>query len=51
MEVKTKGEIQGLDETLRKFIPMYEEKHRERFMHEGRAYLQKMEDDQQRHRY
>jgi len=49
VEIKTKGEIQGLDETLRRFIPMYEEKHRERFMYQGRAYLEKMDADQRKY--
>jgi len=44
-EVKLKGDIQQLDESLRRLIPLYEETHRERFMFQGKSYLEKMSDD------
>jgi len=46
-EVKSRGEIQQLDETLQKYIPLYQNKHREVFMHQGRPVLEKIKEDQE----
>ena len=45
-EIKLRGEIQQLDETLKRHIPVYENKHREYFMFQGRRYLEKISDDE-----
>lgn len=46
LEGKLKGEIQQMDASLRQLIPLYEHNHRERFMFQGKSYLEKVEADE-----